>query len=397
MPRDPITSPPKERTMKTRLNPIPLCCALLCSVPVAHADVDYVDIRHGGISLNAATVTVNPVNGRFAQIVNPETFYNLEMKAGCKGLNNHLKDTYVAFGNANANGKVVEADPNAITSLVLNRSVKSMDWVQAVLKVPTHKLGGALDPVAICNAWLDQRLAQGANLQQVLSKDHSVLKPVTVSAVASCGKSNSGPFQDEYRTKTMGHHLTVVCKAGNVGGSGGIQAQVPAPPPSPGALTKNLAVVSSDLKLLTPNLVGKCPAKVQFQADIQVDAAGELDYTVNFPHNANTPSQKRVGKLIFNGPGSQKTPIFEFTANTGYPVGVTTLVIEQPGKNKAHANFSVQCVQAPAGGSIQFNPAPGSNSPGGVLAPDAPKPPLTIQVTPVTPPPPPPTRISNPQ
>ena len=274
-----------------------------------------------------------------------------------------------------------------------------------------------LDVMAEFNAAMHTFIQQGGTKLDFLKGDRTIDVQRHISVLGACwtGASSKGfatytkPLTVRIKYQGNPQLSGVNIQLGNMGGG---QIQVPAPPKPSGAFTKNLAVVASDLKLLTPHLVGKCPAKVQFQADIQVDAAGEVNYTVNFPWNANTPAQKRTGKLTFNGPGSQKTPIFEFTANTGYPVGVTTLDIVQPGKNKAHTNFSVQCVQAPAGGSIQFGPKPGSDPQGSLLAPDAPKPPLTIQVTPVTPPPPPltirvtpvtppppppPARISNPQ
>lgn len=376
--------------MNRRLHPLALA-AVLAATGAAHADVDHVDVRTSGININDGRVVVNPVNGQHTQIANAQTSYHLEMKAGCSGVNQRLTDTFVALGNAGMNGDVAEAmPPGTPITQVSHRGNESIGWTEAVLQVPTAGLGGSLNPVAICQQWVQQRLGQGASLQQVLAQDKTIVKPVTLSAVASCARPNGGGR--EWKTRTMQHQLTVVCKAGAVGGMGqAIQAQQPAPPKPPGSLTKNLAVVASSLKALTPQYVGQCPAKLPFQAEIQADAAGEVDYKITFPPNANTPQQTRTGKLVFNGPGTQKTPIFEFTANTGYPVGVARLDIEQAGQNKVHEDFKVQCVQAPVGGSVQFAPTPGGG--GGpsdkVLAPSAPKPPLGVQAVPVQPPKPP--------
>jgi hypothetical protein len=386
--------------MKHLPTPTALACAVLVALPaalptLAHADVDYVDIRHGGINLQAGRVTVHPVNGRYGQISNAETVYPLEMKAGCKGINERLTDTFVALGNAGMNGgPVVEAmPPGTPRTPVAHRGNQSMDWVEVDLKVPTSNLGGSLDPVAICNAWVDQRLAQGALLHQILAQDKTIVKPVTLSAVAACGKNGQS---SDWRTKTLAHQFTVVCKAGAVGGVGGIQAQTPTPPPPALGLTKNLAVVASSLNALTPNVVGQCPAKVQFQAEIQADAKGEVDYTVVFPPNANTPQQQRSGKLVFQSAGTRKTPIFEFNANTGYPTGTAVLTLQQAGENKAYANFKVQCVQGAAGNQIQMAPKPSSDPNTTLRAPATPPPPsapLNIQVQPASPPPPAPLNI----
>lgn len=393
--------------MSRRLHPIAVA-AVLAAAGAAHADVDYVDVRNSGIHINDGRVIVNPVNGQHTQISNAQTSYHLEMKAGCSGVNQRLTDTFVALGNAGMNGDIAEAmPPGTPTTQVSHRGNESIGWTEAVLQVPTAGLGGSLNPVAICQQWVQQRLAQGASLQQVLAQDKTIVKPLTLSAVASCARPNGGGR--EWKTRTMQHQLTVVCKAGAVGGMGNaIQAQQPAPPKPPGSLTKNLAVVASSLKALTPQYVGQCPAKMPFQAEIQADAAGEVDYRITFPPNANTPQQTRTGKLVFDGPGTKKTPIFEFSANTGYPTGTASLVIEQAGQNKAYEKFKVQCVQAPVGGSVQFAPKPGGGGdPSDKLAPPPapkpplgiqavpqlpPKPPLGIQAVPVDPPPPPPVR-----
>jgi hypothetical protein len=374
--------------MNRRLHPIAMA-AVLAAAGAAHADVDYVDLRTSGININDGRVVVNVVNGQHTQIANAQTSFHLEMKAGCKGLNQRLTDTFVALGNAGMNGDVVEAMPAGVPKTqVSHRGNDEISWTEATLNVPTASLGSSLDPVKICKTWVDQRLGQGAQLHQILAQDKTIVKPLTLSAVAACGKNGDS---NHWRTRTLAHQLTVVCKAGAVGGLGNIQAQQPAPPKPPGSLTKNLAVVASSLKALTPQYVGQCPAKLPFQAEVQADAAGEVDYKITFPPNANTPQQTRTGKLVFNGAGTQKTPIFEFTANTGYPVGVARLDIEQAGQNKVHEDFKVQCVQAPVGGSVQFAPKPGDG--GGpsdkVLAPSTPKPPMGIQAVPPQPPKPP--------
>ncbi len=381
--------------MRQVLHPVAMAALLSCA-SAALAGVDYIDIRSAGIYVNDGRVSVNPVNGRYAQIVEPETPFNVEMKAGCSGLNNRLKQTFVAFGNANMNGKVVEANPGMITTPISNRGNKEIDYIQAVIKVPTAQLSGSLKPVDICNTWLDQRLAQGASLHQLLAKDQIIAKPVTLSGVASCGKANSGQFEDEYRTDTMGHQLTVVCKAGSVPGVGGVQAQVPQPPQPPqppGGFTKPLQVTAAALSATPAAVSGTCPAKVRFQGEVTGDAAGTVIYQVRFPGNANTQPQAWGGQLSFDKPGTRKTPVIEFNAQSGYPTGTAVMEIINPGNQKVYANFSVQCVAAQGQGAVQMAPKPGPK-PGTTLqaTPPAP-PPLNLQATPQTPPPPPPLNL----
>jgi hypothetical protein len=371
--------------MNRRLHPLALALSLIGMSGAALAQVKYLDVRSGGgIYINEGRVVVNPVNGKHTQISTPEISYHLEMKAGCSqdfAKAHGLLDSRVTFGDAYANGH--SRTPDAPYTSVPHGYDGEIDWTEVVLKVPVASAKGALSPAAICQAWVDERLSQGATLQQVLSQDKTIVKPVTLSGVALCGRWMDRE-NAQWKTKTMSHQLTVVCKAGSVGGTGGVQAKPPAPTPtSPGNLTKNLAVVASSLKALTSNYTGQCPAKLPFQAEIQADAMGEVNYQINFPPNAGTQAQVRTGTLVFDGPGTKKTPIFEFMAQTGYPVGVASLVIEQAGQNKAFENFKVQCIQAPvAGGSV-------------LLAPSGPKPPLTQKITPMPPSPPSPPRATK--
>src|SRR5690606_3097652 len=104
----------------------------------AHADVDYVDVRTSGININDGRVVVNPVNGQHTQISNAQTSYHLEMKAGCKGVNQRLTDTFVAFGNAGMNGDIVEAMPAGTPKTqVAHGGNDSIGWTEAVLQVST--------------------------------------------------------------------------------------------------------------------------------------------------------------------------------------------------------------------------------------------------------------------
>jgi hypothetical protein len=345
--------------MTFQIRPIVLAATLVAGSYPVLAAVDYVDIRNNGIHINDGRVVVEPVNNRYGNVTTPQTSYHVEMKAGCKGLNQELKDTFVAFGNAGMNGSIVEANPGMATVPVSNRGNKEIGYTEAELVVPIAQIDGALDPVKACNTWLDQRLAQGASLMQVWTKDQTLIKPVTLSAVASCGGNSNSR---DYRTATMNHQLTIVCKAGSVGGSvGGIQAQQPKPPQAPGEIAKIMEVVAVELKVLTPQVVGNCPAKVKFQVEATTDAPGKVNYQVRFPANANTPEQAYGGQINFNAAGKRVTPTIEFNAVSGYPVGVAVVEIVNPGNKKAYADFKVQCVNAPSPGSIQFAPKPGGN------------------------------------
>lgn len=372
--------------MKNPVRPVAFAALLVAGIAPSHAAVDYVDLRVNGIYINDGRVVVEPVNNRYAKIATPEVSYNVEMKAGCKGVNQSLKDMFVAFGNANMNGSVVEANPGMVTVPVAGRGNKEMGYAPVLLKVPAAQIGGSLDPVQACNAWLDQRLAQGASLMQIWTKDHSMLKPVTLSAVAACG-GNSG--SNDYRTDTLSHQLTIVCKAGTVGGGiGGIQAQQPKPPQAPGGIAKIMEVTAVELKALTPMVTGNCPAKVRFQGEVTADAPGSVQYQVRFPSNANTPEQSFGGQIIFQGAGKRVTPPIEFNAVSGYPVGVAVIELVSAGGKKAQADFKVQCVQAQGPGSIQVNPKPGDSLNKIQPSPQDPRPGLNIQAVPVQPKPP---------
>jgi len=367
--------------MKASLRPVALAALFVAGSSPLHAAVDHVDIRSDGIHVNDGRVVVEPVNNRYAKVMTPEVSYHVEMKAGCKGLNQKLESTFVAFGNAGMNGSVVEANPGMVTVPVSHRGNKEIGYTAALLKVPTAQIGGSLDPVQACNAWLDQRLGQGASLMQIWTKDHSMLKPVTLSAVAACGNNT------DYRTDTMQHQLTIVCKAGTVGGGvGGIQAQQPKPPQAPGGFAKVMQVTKVELKPLTPEVTGNCPAKVKFRVEVTADAAGTAQYLVRFPPNANTPEQSYGGQIAFNSAGMRSTPAIEFNAVTGYPTGTAVVEIVSHGNKKDYANFKVQCVQAQGPGSIQFAPKPGGN-PINKVQPNTPdpKPGLNIQAQPLDP------------
>jgi hypothetical protein len=379
--------------MRVQLHPLAIAISLTSVSQLALAAVDYVDIRTAGIYVNDGRIVVEPVNNRYANIVTPEASYNVEMKAGCKGLGQKLESTYVAFGNANMNGSIVESNDLAYAT-VNHGGNKEVGYTAVELKVPAAKISGDLDPVQVCNAWLDQRLGQGASLMQIWTKDHTVLKPVTLSAVAACGGNT------DYRTKTMAHQLTIVCKAGSVGGGvGGIQAQVPQPPKPAGNYTKNIQVTAVELKSLTPEQTGTCPAKVKFQVEIAADAAGVAQYQVRFPANANTPAQSFGGQVAFDSAGTRSTPVIQFNAVSGYPVGVAVVEIVNPGNKKAYADFKVTCVKAQGPGNIQFAPKPGGSPINKIQgnqpepSPDlniqanqpTPKPGLVIQATPLDP------------
>lgn len=372
--------------MQAQIRPVALAALLVAGIPASHAAVDYVDIRSAGIHINDGRVVVEPVNNRYAKVATPEVSYNVEMKAGCKGLNQKLESTFVAFGNANMNGSIVEANPGMATVPVSHRGNKEIGYTPALLKVPAAQIGGSLDPVAACNAWLDQRLGQGASLMQIWTKDHSMLKPVTLSAVAACGNNT------DYRTDTMQHQLTIVCKAGTVGGGiGGIQAQQPKPPSQggPNAFNKVMQVTKVELKAVTPEVTGNCPAKVKFRVEVTADAAGTAQYLLRFPPNANTPEQSYGGQIAFNSAGMKTTPVIEFNAVSGYPTGSAVVEIVSHGNKKDYASFKVSCVNAQGPGSIQFAPKPGGN-PINKVQPNTPdpKPGLNIQAQPVQPKPP---------
>ncbi|HEY9095225.1 MAG TPA: hypothetical protein VIN35_05730, partial [Hydrogenophaga sp.] len=371
--------------MNRCLTTLALGLTLIGASSSALAEVKYLDVRNAdGIHVNDGRVIVRPVNGKHTEIVTPELVYHLEMKAGCSkdfAKAHFLMDTRVTFGNAYANGN--SRAPNAPHTEVPSSGKKEIDWTEAVLKVPVASAKGDLDPAAICQAWVNQRLGQGATLQQVLAQDKTISKAVTLSGVAQCGRWTN-PEKAEWKTKTLAHQLTVVCKAGSAGGVDDVKLKDPPPLSPANSFNKHLEVVASRLKALSPNMVGQCPASMPFQAEIQADAAGEVDYEINFPSNAGTPAQKRQGKLVFEGPGTKKTPIVEFTAVSGYPVGVASLVIEQPGQNKAYDHFKVQCVQAPVAGGAVFSQPQGS------------PPPMTRPVKTMVPPPPPPRAIQAP-
>ncbi|MBB5203626.1 hypothetical protein HNQ51_000919 [Inhella inkyongensis] len=331
--------------------------AMLLAATSTQAAVDYVDLRVNGIHVNDGRVVVEPVGNRYAKLATPEVAYNVEMKAGCKGLGKTLETTFVAFGNANMHGSVVEANPGMVTVPVSARGNKEISYTPAVLKVPSAQLGGALNPVQICNAWLDQRLAQGASLMQIWTQEHSVNRPVTLSAVASCAGNTGKP---DYATDTLAHQLTVVCKPGAVGGGvGGIQAQPAQPPQAPGQIAKPMEVTALELRALPAQVTAACPAKLRFQAAVTADAAGSVQYQVRFPANANTPPQSFGGQLVFDAAGQRMTPPIEFNANSGYPVGVAVLELVSAGGKKAQADFKLQCVQAQGSGQIQMAPMPG--------------------------------------
>ena len=393
--------------MKRCIPPLALGLTLIGASSAALADVKYLDVRTGGIYLDDGRVVVRPVNGKHTEIEKDETRFHLEFKAGCQGLNQSLSTTEVAFGQVITVGKVVEGDLDRQTTMVPNYGKKEIGWTAVELFVRPSKLGGSNDPVTICQNWVNERLSQGATLRQVLAKDKTIIKPVSLSGVASCMRPSGKGI--DWKSKTMDHQLIVVCKAGSVGAADDIEVK-PAPLSPVTSFSKRLEVVASRLKALSPNMVGQCPASMPFQAEIQADAAGEVGYEINFPSNAGTPAQKRTGTLVFDGPGTKKTPIVEFTASSGYPVGVATLVIDQPGQNKASDHFKVQCVQAPVAGGLQFVPSQGSPLPAtrpvrAVVPPPPPpraiqaqpsqpaSPPRALQAAPVTPPPAPPRAI----
>ncbi|MEZ5701477.1 MAG: hypothetical protein R3E42_05145 [Burkholderiaceae bacterium] len=346
--------------MNRCLTPLALGLTLIGASTTALADVKYIDVRTAGIYLDDGRVVVRPVNGKHTEIEKDETRFHLEFKAGCQGLNQSLATTEVAFGQVIASGKVAEGDADRQSTQVPNYGKKEMGWTAAELFVRPSKLSGSNDPLTICQNWVNERLSQGATLRQVLAKDKTIIKPVLLSGVASCNRPSGKGI--DWKSKTMNHQLIVVCKAGSVGAADDIEVK-PSPLVAGSSFSKRLEVVASRLKALSPNMVGQCPASMPFQAEIQADAAGEVGYEINFPSNAGTPAQKRTGTLVFDGPGTKKTPIAEFTASSGYPVGVATLVIDQPGQNKASDHFKVQCVQAPVAGGLAFNQPQGSPLP----------------------------------
>lgn len=316
--------------------------------------VDYVDVTKSGINIFDGIVIVKPVSGTYSQIAKPTVSYHTEMKAGCNGAN-VLKSAFVAFGNENAGGGILEYSDNYRVPLSTGQA-KTMPYREATLNVPVNKLG--IDPVQMCKDMMSQKMAQGANKQQILAQDQVINRQMLITGVAACGFKNSG--NQEYGVDKIGTSLKVICKAGSVAGISDIQMQTPGPLQGAGSFNAVTQVTAASLKATPYKTTSTCPAEVKFTGTITASGPGEVKYRVLFPGTANSG----VRTLTFDKAGTKGIGIVKYHAESSIPTGSATLEILSPGSKKAFANFKLACVTAGGPASVGVAPLP-QNSPGG--------------------------------
>lgn len=316
--------------------------------------LDYVQLQTSGININDGKVFIKPVNGNYGQATTTTTSYHVKMKAGCKG-QNMLKTSFVAFGNENVGGSVIEASNNYRKTVNANLE-KILPWTEATMNVPLGKLG--FNPAAMCQQQLDAKLAQGVSRQQVLASDFVINRQVTLTAVAGCGKL--GKNNDNSGSAKLNSPLKITCKGGSVAGINNIQLQTPKPPKPGGAFQATMQVTRLDFKATPYQLNSACPARAKFTGSITVDAPGSVSYRVLFPGSAKSATRT----LKFSQAGTRSIGVAEFETNHSLPVASATLEILSPVSKKAFAHFKVNCI-APIGSPGGIQSMPGQNAAAG--------------------------------
>jgi len=311
---------------------------LILSGVAAAGPVNYVDVKKSGINIHDGVVYVQPVNGHYAKTTASSVPYHVQMKAGCNG-SNRLKQGFVAFGSENVGGTVLEYSDNYRVS-VLTRGLKDLPYQDVVLHVPASKLHA--DPVAMCRSYMNTRLSQGANRQQVLASTHTINRSVTLTGVALCGRPNhsGGTYgSDKFNTT-----LKVVCKSGSAAGIGGVLVPGQTPgPKGPHQLKAPTQVTHVSIIATPPQQTAKCPATVTISGSIVASGAGSVKYRI--PHiGAGTPSSKT---LVFTHAGA-KTFYQKITVNSTTTHGWARLTVLSPNKiSSKQVNFSVHCSATP--------------------------------------------------
>jgi len=311
---------------------------LIMSGVAAAGPVNYVDVRKAGINIHDGTVYVQPINGQYAKTTTSSVPYHVQMKAGCNGAN-RLKEGFVAFGSENVGGTVLEYSDNYRVS-VPTRGLKDLPYQDVVLHVPTNKLHA--DPVAMCRSYMNTRLSQGANKQQILASKHTINRSVTLTGVALCGRP--GHSGGTYGSDKFNTTLKVVCKSGSAGGIGGVlmPGQTPGPK-GPNQMKAPTQVTHVSILATPPQQTSKCPATVTISGSIVASGAGSVKYRI--PHiGAGTPPSKT---LIFTHAGA-KTFYEKITINSTTTNGWARLTVLSPNKiNSKQVNFSVHCSATP--------------------------------------------------
>ncbi len=264
-----------------------LALAVFGLAPVLHAasdSVDYVDVTSGdGIYINDGKIVVEPVNGTYANIVSGNTVtYHRRLKAGCKGYQKSLVNTFVSFGTETVGGGLLEAS-NLFRVGVPHQHADSIPYTEAVLNVPLDKLG--FDPVQACQDMLATKMQQGLTKMQVMNSDQVLNRNVSFTGVAACGKI--GGDNTYYEADIIGGNLKVICKGGPsgpvsqvaqpklpivavpLGGGGQIQAG-----------HQPLQITQAQVMTNVLHDSGQCPANKQFSVGYQGHGKGHVRFHV---------------------------------------------------------------------------------------------------------------------
>lgn len=367
--------------MKRHISSACLLGALLgYGVPaLALTKFDYIDIEKEGINIADGKVFINPVNGNYGQATGSSVSYHVKMRAGCKRQNT-LQEAFVTFGSENVSGGILEASDN-YRHLVGMGMGKTLGWSSVHLQVPLNRLG--FNPATMCQNYLEHKLSQGVSRQQVLASDHVINKPVTLSAVASCGKSGNNV---DYGVAKLNSQLKVICKAGAVGGIDSIQVQPPGPIQGAGSFQATTQVTNVTFKATPKTISGTCPAKARFTGAITASGPGKVRYQISFPGTEKLD----IRELNFAKAGTKSIGLVEYTANNTMPVAVAHLKVLSPSVRNAYADFKVLCTTQGVGGvgnvqtqsppdarpvTPKLKTAPSRNLKLNKVAPPAPKPP----------------------
>lgn len=263
--------------------------------------VKYVDIRQAeGIYVNDAKIVVEAANGKYSKVTSGNSVrYHMEMQAGCKGVNSVLKSTYITLGAPpSGNGIIEYSDKYKV--MVPNGGKRSIGYTPTQLDIPLNQLN--FDPVQACNEMMAFKQQQGISKMQIMNSEWHVLRPVTMSAVASCGLWHN-ETKDYFKKAIHNGYAKIICKGAGGSGIGSIKAkETPlSPVDSLDGGYQPLQITDASISTNKTYDSGYCPANKTFTVRFKGHGKGQVRYTV-------TSSGKNV----------YKSPILDYDSSEGY-------------------------------------------------------------------------------
>ncbi len=149
-------------------------------------------------------------------------------------------------------------------------------WLWATINgQATYVGGGKTDPVEVCNAELDKRLATqgGVSKYEILAKGFDLVYPAAYRASFTLTCNPTGLGFIDYRTVTADISARIKCLA-----SPKAAAKIPKPKPKPKKVDLALPIKGVKLKLDPDYHQGQCPVSIRLDATVDLNYPAEVKY-----------------------------------------------------------------------------------------------------------------------